>query len=281
MRNFTENLQTRMFASLEGIGQSVTESGLDLHYFSQAVPVIKNTIMELKIFIYQYKFADRDEEILFYKEIAPSFVAEYIFHLRLKELASCLPRDPANRKKTIKAELREMNSFCTRHIGLYQYYRKGDTQMDPYYFTRKAYQLEIFADEANSVLDELFITAAGHRCAQFRAFERIIVLLHELAGSGKTPSGDIRNSRYKWTDNKLGLIEVVYALYFSGSINQGNVSIKELADFVGSMFNVRLDNIYRLKQQFLTRKNSSVFLDHLKTLFIKGLQDQDDRYLSR
>lgn len=281
MLNFTEKLQTKMFTSLDAIGSSTNEGGLELHYFSEAVPVVKNILMELKIFIYQYKFRDKEEEILFYKELSPLFVAEYIYHLNMKELCFSLPADPTRRKKVISSEIKNINRFCARNLTLYKYFRKGETIMDSYYFTRKSYQIDVFSDGTNSVLDELFVTPAGHRFAQFRALERMIVVLDDLKEHKDKAQRKLCNSKYSWTDNKLGLIEIVYALYFSGCINQGNVSIKELADFIGSMFNVNLDNIYRLKQQFLTRKNSSAYLDHLKLLFIKGLQDQDDRYLSR
>jgi len=58
-----------------------------------------------------------------------------------------------------------------------------------------------------------------------------------------------------WTGKKIELVEILYAVYFSGSINNGKVTIKELAEAFGRLFNIDLSkDIYRYFAEIQQRK---------------------------
>ena len=83
-----------------------------------------------------------------------------------------------------------------------------------------------------------------------------------------------------WTSKKIELVEIIYALYFSGAINNGKATIKELAEVFGRIFNVDLSkDIYRYFAEIQQRKkeeNLTKFLDFLKAVLAKKLGDKNE-----
>ena len=66
----------------------------------------------------------------------------------------------------------------------------------------------------------------------------------------------------KWTDNKVLLVGVIYGI--SKSLNNGNASIKEIADCFEFFFQVDLSNYYNTLLDTNIRKNSPTrYLDTL------------------
>jgi hypothetical protein len=62
-------------------------------------------------------------------------------------------------------------------------------------------------------------------------------------------------SQYKWTDKKIDLVELIYAIHTSNSINRGNIEISEIAEIFSEVFNEDLGNIYRTYAEIKNRKN--------------------------
>jgi hypothetical protein len=58
-------------------------------------------------------------------------------------------------------------------------------------------------------------------------------------------------SQYKWTDKKIDLVELIYAIHTSNSINRGNI----IAEIFSEVFNEDLGNIYRTYAEIKNRKN--------------------------
>jgi len=60
----------------------------------------------------------------------------------------------------------------------------------------------------------------------------------------KTPNAqNIPKPAGRWTDDKLNLIELIYAIYKTKSVNNGNVTLKEIQECFEFIFQVKLGNI--------------------------------------
>lgn len=76
----------------------------------------------------------------------------------------------------------------------------------------------------------------------------------------------------KWTDNKVSLVEVMYAI--AKSVNDGNASIKEIADCFEFFFQVDLGNYYHTLTEINLRKSSATrYLDTLPANLNKVLDN--------
>lgn len=84
------------------------------------------------------------------------------------------------------------------------------------------------------------------------------------------------NHQINWTESKVALTELIYALFSTGAINNGKVEIDEIALAFESVFNVDLNNYYRSFLEIKMRKNNRTkFLDILRSSLIKKM-DEDD-----
>ena len=72
----------------------------------------------------------------------------------------------------------------------------------------------------------------------------------------------------RWTDDKLCLIELLYAIKQTKSINNGNITLKALQECFEYFFQVKLGNISDRISELLERKtNKKMFLETLTVNF--------------
>jgi len=70
----------------------------------------------------------------------------------------------------------------------------------------------------------------------------------------------------KWTDDKLNLIELIYAIYKTKSINNGKITLKEIQESFEEIFQVKLGNISNRINEIDNRKgHDKLYLDILTT----------------
>lgn len=70
----------------------------------------------------------------------------------------------------------------------------------------------------------------------------------------------------QWTGNAIDLVELIYALYATGCINDGKTALKELAPILYSFFGVTSKDCYRFYTDIKRRKNDS------RTYFLEKMQ---------
>ena len=84
-------------------------------------------------------------------------------------------------------------------------------------------------------------------------------------------------AKHTWTGSKTGLVEMIYGIYVKRSMNNGQIELKELADYFGSFLNIDLKDIYRIYLNIRSRKESrTLFLDSM-TESLNRKMDEDDR----
>ena len=82
----------------------------------------------------------------------------------------------------------------------------------------------------------------------------------------------------QWTGTQVEFVELVYSLHDAGSINNGNISLKELFTEVGRIFNFLITNYYQYFSDITRRTGDrTLFLDKLKKMFLKHLTESDNR----
>ena len=86
-----------------------------------------------------------------------------------------------------------------------------------------------------------------------------------------------------WTASKRALLELIYALYLTMSINHGRVSIKELVGFFSHTFSISLPGYHSTIKKLTARaadkihlESRSFFLNELVTEFNHKLELLDE-----
>ncbi|MDM8161857.1 RteC domain-containing protein [Labilibaculum sp. K2S] len=88
----------------------------------------------------------------------------------------------------------------------------------------------------------------------------------------------INSDRLKWTESKTAMVELIYALHSSQSINEGRVEIKKIAQVFESMFGVDLGDVYHIFSEVRNRKiEQTKFLDLLKDSLLNKMKETDEK----
>ena len=91
-------------------------------------------------------------------------------------------------------------------------------------------------------------------------------------------SKSIVSNQLKWTESKTALVELIYALHSSQSINDGKDGIKKIAQLFESMFDIDLGDVYHTFSEVRSRKiEQTKFLDHLKDSLLSKMKEIDEK----
>ena len=77
--------------------------------------------------------------------------------------------------------------------------------------------------------------------------------------------------RKHWTASIPGLVEIIYLM--KNCVDNGDVEVKEIADWFEYIFQVKLKNIYKIIEQIASRKSKTKFLDEETLNLTKFLED--------
>lgn len=245
---------------------------------SKSVVLITDVLSRLKNLIKHEGFQDVEEETYFYKHIKPKFHALYIYHATIFNVES---DKPIGSKKTCHRyfhnELRRIDNFFYHHLELYKYYKSGKTHLDKEYFIRGHSFKENTIDIVTPVIDKEFCTPQSINLAILLAFEQVKEYLQnsmlEIETIG-TPTINLKQHAITWTDTKVGLIELAYALHAAGALNNGKVTITQTMEFLQTTFHIDLGNTSRTFQSILARKKGdTAYLDRLKSALLKRIEE--------
>lgn len=83
----------------------------------------------------------------------------------------------------------------------------------------------------------------------------------------------------KWTGKIVDLVEIVYAIDTKKCIENGNVSLIELSEYIGRVFGVEVKDCYSAYIDMKRRKNDSrtYFLDELSHLLNQRMEMDDQK----
>lgn len=241
----------------------------------------KEIIGKLKEFILKYKFKSENEEIKFFKEIKPQFTSKLVYHLMIYNLETKKPNGGKEiLKKYLSKELEKLKHYFDYNLDFYRYYRGTATYLDQKYFIREKYDLQLTLDGHIFENDTRFSTTHDFKVAKILAHDQLQVFIEaELASiDGKETLLEIHEypkSRLNWSASKTDCVELIYALYLTQSVNNGNVDLKELTALFEKQFNIQIDDLYKMFLQIKERKtNPTKFIDSLKQALLVKLKEK-------
>ena len=166
-----------------------------------------------------------------------------------------------------------------RYLPFYQYYHSGATYRDSYYFLRA--KGELSPESGSFVLDEEAEFSTGYDILAARLISVEMLLVHlsrrmERAAQG-TETEAVPEKEHRWTNTKIAAILLVYGIHVTGSVDEGNAEIGELAALFEKHFHVDLGNVYHAFGRLRGQQNPTAFLDEMKERLLKKMRDMDSR----
>lgn len=282
MKEFAEKEYAAMKAALTDVSYKRINK---LQKAEESYSTVLESISRLKDYIFSYTFEDASEEVHFFKEVKPRFLKELIYYSELYHLEACLPVGDADIQTSYyKHELERLRIFFERNQQLYNYYRSGKTYYDEMFFLRDA-DAPLVSPEYMVDMDPRFGTVHSYKLSKLQAYEmlhsNIIQSIRQV--NHLQQDCDIvvtgYKSDHKWTDPKVGLVEVAYALHAKGAVDNGNADVKDIVEGLEYVFNIDLGNYYAVFQQNIRlrkRKNRTSYLDALIEYFERRMDFLDE-----
>lgn len=217
--------------------------------------IIDESIRTLKELISKHHFESVAEEVYFFKILKPQFIAKFIYYSSILETES---HKPASGKKVLKkyyeAEQEKLKIFYASQTEFYSYYKREATYLDHKIFIRNSYDLKMKLSFGFYNFDASFTTSHDHLIARFIANEQYgHYLKRQIENINGNPANKIL-SPLTWSSSKVGLIELVYALYHMRCFNGGNIELSEVVKFVEKILDTDLGNFHKTIFEIRNRK---------------------------
>jgi hypothetical protein len=246
-----------------------------------SVLCVKTCLQTLKEYICNNPFQTPDEEIIFFKETKPSIYSKLIYFGEVFKIESKRPiGNSCHQKKYLLREQKKLCSFFDENVEFYTYYRNKSTHLDEKYFIRNKLDIRLCLDDFTYDTDPRFSTSHDYKVARILANDMLNKYLNEQLNLLDQPKeqhlSETSKCKSDWTDPKIGLIELGYALVAKGCINNGSCDIKEIMHLFESIFNIDLGDFYHTFLEIKTRQNPTKFLDSLRSTLIRKIDEQDE-----
>lgn len=232
-----------------------------------------------KLFLAQ-KNPSLEDEIFYFKHIKSKLLA-YI-HL-LNAINDIEQRKPTFKylkfKKYYLSELGKVKKRIKENEKMYSYHKAEATEFDVQFFARQ--QHNIITALPNMVIEinksnntpyvPIYATVISYDC-----LKRYLKLKIKSYTQDTRAQGIANVPKIYWTDNKINLIELVYALHANGSFNDGLAEIKQIAEYFEKVFDVDLGQYNRIFIDIKSRKiNTTKFIDTLKLSLKNKIQSSE------
>ncbi|WP_312422578.1 RteC domain-containing protein [Epilithonimonas sp.] len=217
--------------------------------------LIDESIRKLKTLVSFHKFENLGEEVHFFKNLKPKFISKFIYYSLVLDLESHKPNAGKKvLKKFYEAEQEKLKNFYTEQSDFYSYYKREATYLDHKIFVRDSYDLKMKLSLGFYNFDTTFTTSHDQLIAKFIANEKFDQFL-KIQIDGLSESEDHKSlSPLVWSASKVGLIELVYALYQMRCFNGGNVELSEVVRFVEKSLGTDLGNFHKTIFEIRNRK---------------------------
>lgn len=249
----------------QAIKQSISDT---ITLANKVIPLIEKRIKELHKWLKNHVFDTIEEEIYFFKEVKPKLASKLIYYKTILKIESNAPATKKLKKKFYDKALFKIYQYSKNNKDFYQYYRSRASFKDNEYFLRN--------NENYVSLDDCYLMNYDNRLCSSHDYKVAIIMSNDLLCNYlENRIETIEKScemkyptpinQLNWTGSKVELVELIYALHQQRLFNSGNTDIKEIANYVGKMFNIEIEeNIYRSYLDIKNRKSN-------RTKFLSGL----------
>ena len=260
-------------ASIEDI--EATHNGKEIEKYEKILMEIDQVVRTVKASISNMEFASVADEVYFFKEMKPRFIAHFMYYSRLVSIEVAKPNaGPYILKEYYEYELQNLKTFLDEYSDFYEYYRRKATYLDEKYFVRHQIDFKMTINSHLYNYDTSFTTSHDHLIAQIMANDRLerhlLQAIYHLDGYFFEKFSD--KSPLKWTASKSALVELIYALHGMQCFNGGNIEVSEIARFIENTFNIDLGNFYKTFHEIKNRKT-------VRTKFLLALNESLNQHL--
>ena len=273
MKSYTEKLHTELLAKLDELNRNYDP----LMLTDPRLSIISSAIEQIKEKLKTYQFKSDKDEIHYFKSVLPKTLALYIYYSDKIEWDRVLKqRRPEWIYKLSDKLFLQAETFREEHKIFYEYYRDERTDMDNLYFLRKS---PLNREVSYPLLPIIDPSSPPYHCkllAMIIAYSRMENELKTLLAEVQGEWGMKKKNRVpcKWTGKVIDLVELNYGLHGTGSINNGNASLKDIKECLEEAFDVDLGNTSSYFQDIIRRKNgSTTFLDLMKAKLLQRIDE--------
>ncbi|MFK7100941.1 RteC domain-containing protein [Flavobacterium oreochromis] len=267
------------FSELEQEYHAILKSFSDvITLANKMIPFLEAKVKQLHTWLKNYVFDTLEEEIYFFKELKPKLAAKLIYYKVILKMECHTPNTKILKKEYYLNKIHEIDWYNKQNKEFFEYYRSRASYRDQEYFIR-SHEHNTNLDDCQLLnYDNTLCTLQDYNVAKIMSNDLLCVFLEnrleELDNSCKLP---IQGTPINWTASKIDLVELVYALHHQKVFNGGNTDLKEIASYMGKMFNIELEeNIYRSYLDIKNRKaNPTKFLNSLSDNLINKIVSED------
>ena len=244
---------------------------------NKSIALCSKTLTYLRNEIVRNGFNSVIEEIKFFKHTKQIPLVPLIYNTEIRSFELQFPKgNPECQKKYIKKKINKINRFFLYNIDFNQYVKSSLSHFDKQYFTRVYLGLLRISYSRHYFQDLEFSTARDMLLAKLKANNKFIIYLKNRMNEKQHL---LRHEDFSlhWTSSKSAMTELIYALYHSRAINNGNIDIKELAKALEYIFQFDLGDFYKIFAELKSRKKSRTkFLDEL-SINLKHQMDKSEK----
>jgi hypothetical protein len=266
-------------AELEGEIQKIAQTPQKrIVIYNQVIGFCQKILEDYRRGIRLEIFGEVSSEIRFFKDHKQHPQSNLIFYHNLLRYELELPnREEGSRRKYILRKIEEINEFFLSQIDFIQYLELEQDYMDEFYFTRKFNDKKVHSIRIYD-RDPGFSTSHDLLLSELKAQNLFLLFLQtkllEMDHPSEKPSEE--SPGLQWTSSKVALTELIYALYHSGTINNGNISLKELVEKLEKFMKIELGDYHHTFLRLRARAEPVKFIEKLRNDLFERMQELDE-----
>ena len=276
---FIKNIDCTIYEKID-----VDNWNISIEVVLDVVEFLQRSLEDMRTYIVNHPFSNKEEEIYFFKHIKPEVLSRLLYFTEIYNTEMRKPHGSIEvLKKYYNDRLDELTSYFESNLDFYQYYRSNATHLDSHYFVRGHIDFKLCPNCVPYDRDPEFSTCYDHKAAQILANDMLCIYLNKkLHGVDKQVI--IAKSRsflpehpFRWTATKIAAVELGYAIYAAGILNNGQADIKEIMTFMEASFQIDLGDYYRTYITMKDRKKDRTsFLNSLIKSLLKKMDEDDN-----
>lgn len=276
---FIKNIDCTIYEKID-----VDNWNISVEVVLDVVEFLQRSLEDMRTYIVNHPFSNKEEEIYFFKHIKPEVLSRLLYFTEIYNTEMRKPHGSIEvLKKYYNDRLDELTSYFESNLDFYQYYCSKATHLDSHYFVRGHIDFKLCPNCVPYDRDPEFSTCYDHKAAQILANDMLCIYLNKkLHGVDKQVI--IAKSRsflpehpFRWTATKIAAVELGYAIYAAGILNNGQADIKEIMTFMEASFQIDLGDYYRTYITMKDRKKDRTsFLNSLIKSLLKKMDEDDN-----
>lgn len=242
---------------------------------NNAILLVEEYINLIQDKLLTYQFSSSESEIDFFKL---HYVKLYQYYFYYKTIIS-IENEKFLKCLTKKQEidfysncLTRLNTIHDEEVNVLREFHALFNKQQKKLFLRKHYRWR--RKNLLNAVNETFVTnSITLALAKRNSIEDVTNYIDNKITGIKSKENRLKTN-LKWTGSKVLLMELIYALFLVGIINNGKVELTELVTFFENTFDIDLNNHNNIIQDIKARKtNRTKFLDMMKSSLTLKFED--------